>query len=486
MMRSLSMFHCLRKQGNKWRKQSTLDHRRSLLHGLTWRRYDSVRRWRWISSYLQSDMSSWRAWKLSDRPCSRFKQSGYYLWKKRHKSKRADRIVLWTLAGPESGSQTTASNRDVMSRQDSLSRVLQTLTSLTSSRILRHLSGGLYDSPTVRVKSWTQAAIWGCTAGVETLETRSSENGHSSECRWWSPRRVSWCLGAAAKNSWWTTRWHERMEELFPYCDQRSGLETSILETCVLILRNPTTKMSWHRWAPSTILLTEEMKSGSRQSPSWSNVSLSNHWKWTKGKFCSREEMQTAYGSIRVGQSAYIKSLDFVPLGKLRKEHSGDDNVSKNNCHEIGVGSSGNLVRESRSDLSRPVMILQSRFNKVQESDMWETKRVIRLVKTHTDLVLFVCKISLDQICLASYGDVSDGSIRAERVQAGVYDHVYLQDFVGRQNSSCCPDILKISTCPTCCSQYFCSRSHDLHFSPIFQTTPKPRRSPRPIHDWMR
>ena len=44
-------------------------------------------------------------------------------------------------AGLVPGSQTTASHRGDVPRQDSLSRVLQTLTSLTSSHILRHLPG---------------------------------------------------------------------------------------------------------------------------------------------------------------------------------------------------------------------------------------------------------------------------------------------------------------------------------------------------------
>ena len=46
-----------------------------------------------------------------------------------------------TSAGPVPGSQTTASHRGDVPRQDSLSRVLQTRTSLTSSHILRHLPG---------------------------------------------------------------------------------------------------------------------------------------------------------------------------------------------------------------------------------------------------------------------------------------------------------------------------------------------------------
>ena len=43
------------------------------------------------------------------------------------------------------------------------------------------------------------------------------------------------------------------------------------------------------------------------------------HWEVGKEKFCSREVVQAADGSMRVGQPAYIKSLDFVLLGKMRE-----------------------------------------------------------------------------------------------------------------------------------------------------------------------
>ena len=81
----------------------------------------------------------------------------------------------------------------------------------------------------------------------------------------------------------------------------------------------------------------------------------------------------------------------------------------------------GYLARESRPDLSGPVSILQSRFNKAQISDIQDTNRVVKLAKAHTDLALPVCKMPLDQICLVSYGDASGGSgnTRAERAQVG-------------------------------------------------------------------
>ena len=83
------------------------------------------------------------------------------------------------------------------------------------------------------------------------------------------------------------------------------------------------------------------------------------------------------------------------------------------------LGALGYLAHKSRPDLSGPVSILQSRFNKAQVSDIQETNRVVRLAKAHTDLVLPVCKIPLDQICFVSLGDASGGSTRAEQAQVG-------------------------------------------------------------------
>ena len=40
------------------------------------------------------------------------------------------------------------------------------------------------------------------------------------------------------------------------------------------------------------------------------------HWEVGKGKFCSREVVRAADGSMRVRQPAFIKNLDYVLLGK--------------------------------------------------------------------------------------------------------------------------------------------------------------------------
>ena len=72
------------------------------------------------------------------------------------------------------------------------------------------------------------------------------------------------------------------------------------------------------------------------------------HWEVGKGKFCSLEVVQAADGSRRVGQPAYIKSLDFVPLGKLRKEQSGDANVSEQTAMRSVLGALCFLKRSPR------------------------------------------------------------------------------------------------------------------------------------------
>ena len=55
------------------------------------------------------------------------------------------------------------------------------------------------------------------------------------------------------------------------------------------------------------------------------SVSLSDTGKWER-RNSAIEKSRKQLRSMRVKLPANIKSLDFVPLGKLRKEHSGDAN----------------------------------------------------------------------------------------------------------------------------------------------------------------
>ena len=145
----------------------------------------------------------------------------------------------------------------------------------------------------------------------------------------------------------------------------------------------------------------------------------------------------------------------------MRKEQSGDANETEKVAIRSVLEALGYLARESRPDLSGPVSILQSRFNRAQVSDTQETNGVVRLAKAHTDLALLVCKILVDQVCFVSYGDASGGSTRAETSTSRVRDHVCGHVFAGRTGSSRDPGIiLEISSCQTSCSQCLCSGGH--------------------------
>ena len=87
-----------------------------------------------------------------------------------------------------------------------------------------------------------------------------------------------------------------------------------------------------------------------------------------KEKFCSREVTHAADGSMRVGPSAYIKGLHFVPPGKLREEQSGDANEVEKNAMRSMLGALRYLARESRPDLSGPVSIRPMQPDDVQRT----------------------------------------------------------------------------------------------------------------------
>ena len=95
--------------------------------------------------------------------------------------------------------------------------------------------------------------------------------------------------------------------------------ETSVLEPCVLVLR-------CHQGYHGIIGVAVDDIAGAGAEVWEQAISkLKNrftfgHWEVGKGTFCSREVTQAADGSMRVRQPAHIRSLDFVPLVKLRKE----------------------------------------------------------------------------------------------------------------------------------------------------------------------
>ena len=107
------------------------------------------------------------------------------------------------------------------------------------------------------------------------------------------------------------------------------GFETSVFEPCVLVLRG-----SQQRYHDIFGVADDGIAGGGDEVWEQAISKLKKRftfgrWEVRKGKFCCREVVQAADGSMRFGQPVYIKSLDFVPLGKLRKEQSGEQTKLK-------------------------------------------------------------------------------------------------------------------------------------------------------------
>ena len=100
-----------------------------------------------------------------------------------------------------------------------------------------------------------------------------------------------------------------------------------------------------------------------------------------KGKFCSCDVVQAADGSMRVGQPAYIKSLDFVPLGKLRKEQSGDANVSEKTATRSVLGALGKKPVKADQicrDLSQSCRVVSTRSRCLANKKHWDCTFALR------------------------------------------------------------------------------------------------------------
>ena len=114
--------------------------------------------------------------------------------------------------------------------------------------------------------------------------------------------------------------------------------ETSVLETCALFLRS--TQQKNHGIIGVAV---DDIAGGGDEVWEQAISKLKQrytfgHWEVGKRLFCSCEVIQIAHGSMRAGQPAYVKSLDFVPLGKLKGTIRRCQREQKN-CHEIGAGS---------------------------------------------------------------------------------------------------------------------------------------------------
>ena len=177
-----------------------------------------------------------------------------------------------------------------MPRQDSLSKVLHTLTSLTSSHILRHLPGWFYDSPTVCVQLWTQAAVWRCTAGInhgdpikrkEPPFVRMPLDGVTGEPRgvWVQLLKTVHGLADGTRESGGTVS----------LLQPEVWFEISVLEPSVLVLRN--TQQKYHGIVGVAV---DDIAGGGDEVWEQAISKLKQrftfgHWEVGKGKCCSRE-----------------------------------------------------------------------------------------------------------------------------------------------------------------------------------------------------
>ena len=153
------------------------------------------------------------------------------------------------------------------------------------------------------------------------------------------------------------------------------GFETSVLEPCVLVLRN-----TQQNTMASLGLAVDDIAGGGDELLRWCRRQMDP---------CVLPPWETEKGTIRKCQ--------------------------RDRCWEL----SGTLPVKADpicQDLYQSCRVVLTRL---KVSDIPETNRVVRLAKAHTDLALPVCKIPLDRICLVSYGDASGGNARAERAQAG-------------------------------------------------------------------
>ena len=117
------------------------------------------------------------------------------------------------------------------------------------------------------------------------------------------------------------------------------GFETSVLEPCVLVLRS--TQQKYHGIVGVAV---DDIAGGGDEVWEQAISKLKQrftfgHWEVGKGKFCSREVVHAADGSMCVGQPAYIKSGLCAPreteegtIGRCQRE--------RKNCHETGAGNS--------------------------------------------------------------------------------------------------------------------------------------------------
>ena len=190
------------------------------------------------------------------------------------------------------------------------------------------------------MQSWTQAAVWECTAGVQYWRPDQAER---------TPLRPNAADGVPGEpRSVWvqllktvhgladgTREWRN----CFLAAARGLGFETSVLEPCVLVLRN--TQQKYHGIVG---LAVDDIAGGGDEVWEQAISKLKQrftfgHWEVEKGKFCSREVVQAADCPCVLGSLLTSRAWTSCPW-ETEKGTIGRRQRERKNCHEIGAGRS--------------------------------------------------------------------------------------------------------------------------------------------------
>ena len=195
-------------------------------------------------------MNSRRAWKLSGRPCSRTMRLMCYLWKKRHKPKRAGRIVLWDTRwartckpddSKPSGRRAKAWLIIKAFTDPDLFDIESRSPTLTREGFMTVLQSVCSHGHELQFGGAQQAFNTGGPIKREQpLFVRMPPNGVPGESHEVWVQLLKKVNGLADGTREW--------RNCFLAAARGLGFETSVLEPCVLVLRNTQPKVPWHRW----------------------------------------------------------------------------------------------------------------------------------------------------------------------------------------------------------------------------------------------
>ena len=168
----------------------------------------------------------------------------------------------------------------------------------------------------VCVQPWTQATIRVCAAGVEYWrpDQERTTTLRQNAARW-NPGESREVWVQLFKKVHGLSDDTRKWRNAFLATARGIGFGTSVLEPCVLVLRD-----SQQRYHGLLEMANSAIAGGGDEVWEQAISELKKRftfgrWEEGQGKFGGREVVQAADGSMRVGQPVFLKNLDFVSLG---------------------------------------------------------------------------------------------------------------------------------------------------------------------------